>query len=173
MLKSIEIDLKVIRLCRNDSKPTAYRLHEHTVLREKRRKGDELIPGLAKRLEYNRHGRRCARGHEEIFPCNTHVQPLGQIRCNRFTHLGLAGCNRITVHLDRIVMHQNIDRRVTNKIRRRHIRVAETEIKHILRPDLSRTLPSIFKNRPNRRLLCPKPIHFLRNHRILLPPSAI
>ena len=77
------------------------------------------------------------------------------------THLRFSGRNRVAVHLGRVAMHEDVDRRIPNKVRRRHIRIAEAEIKDIFRTDLCRALLSELKNRANRGLFRPEHIHFL------------
>ena len=160
-LECRKVNLKIVRLGRDDDELTAARLDKDAVLRKEWCKGDELVPRLGECLERDRHRRRRARRHKQILPRDLHAEAMLQIGGKHLAHGRLSRCNRVAVHLGRVAVHEDVDRRIPNKVRRRYIRIAEAEIKDIFRTDLCRTLLSELKNRANRGLFRPEHIHFL------------
>ena len=160
-LKCRKVNLKIVRLGRDDDELAAARLDKDAILREEWRKGDELVPRLGECLERDRHRCRRACRHKQIFPRDLHAEAALQIGGKHLAHGRLSRCNRVAVHLGWVAVHENVDRRIPNKVRRRHIRIAKAEIKDIFRADLCRTLLSKLKNRANRGLFRPEHIHFL------------
>ena len=160
-LKCREVNLKIVRLGRDDDELAAARLNKDTVLREEWCKGDKLVPRLGECLERDRHRRRRARRHKQIFPRDLHAEATLQIGGKHLAHGRLSRCNRVAVHLGRVAVHEYVDRRIPNKVRRRYIRIAEAEIKDIFRTDLCRALLPELKNRANRGLFRPEHVHFL------------
>ena len=160
-LECREVNLKIVRLGRDDDELTAARLDKDAVLRKEWCKGDELVPRLGECLERDRHRRRRTRCHKQIFPRDLHAEATLQIGGKHLAHGRLSRCNRVAVHLGRVAVHEDVDRRIPNKVRRRYIRIAEAEIKDIFRTDLCRTLLSELKNRADRGLFRPEHIHFL------------
>ena len=167
-----KVDLKILRAGWHDNESAADGLHEAAILRKKRSEGDELIPLFAKRLKADgdRSGSACR--HEDIFPLIVHVKPAVQALRHCRTHLGMTGRHRIAVDLIRSLRLQDIHRCLADEIRRRYIRIAQTEVKHLILTDLGRAFPAKFKDRANCRFFRTQFIHLLRNH-ICHPSSSL
>ena len=165
-LEGREVNLEVLDARRHDDELAADRLDEAAVLREERRKRDELIAFLAERLEADRDGGSGAGRHEEVLAGKMRAEAVVDALGERLADLRIARGNRVAVDGLRRHRLQDIDGRLLDEVRRRHIRVAETEIIDILLADLRRSLAAKFKDRADRGFFGAELVHFFRNHLI-------
>ena len=165
-LESHEVNLEVLDARWHDDELAADRLDEATVLGEERRERDELIVLLAERLEADRDGGSGAGRHEEVLAGKMRAEAFVDALGKRLTDLRIARGNRVAV--DGLGRHrlQDVDGCLLDELRRRHIRVAETEVIDILLADLRRTLAAKLKDRADRGLFRAELVHFFRNHLI-------
>ncbi len=170
-LEGIEIDLEILRAGRHDDELAANGLHEAAILGEERRKGNELVSLLAERLEADRDGGGRTGRHEDVLPLVVHAEPAVQALRHRCPHLGMTGCHRIAVDVVRSLRFQDVHGRLPDEVRRRHVRISQAEVEHLILPDLSCPLPAELKDRPDRRLLRSQLKHFLCNHICTRPHS--
>ena len=160
-LKGRKVNLEVLDARRHDDELAADRFDEAAVLGEERRERDEFIAFLAERLEANRDGSGSAGRHEEVLARKMRAEAVVDAPGQRLANLRIA--RRDCVAVDSLRRHrlQDVDGRLLDEFRRRHIRVAKAEIVDILLTDLRRALAAKLKDRADRRLLCTEFIHLL------------
>ena len=137
------------------------------ILQEVRRKCDDLILIIQDSTQHHIQRIGCAGFHDDIFcgivgafPAEALVQIVG----NRLPGQVKSRIGHISVNHVGIFCIQNIDDRLLHRFRRIHIRVAQTEIVHVLRTYLRCQILPQFEHRPD----CLVPLHvrrhMFRNH---------
>ena len=160
-LKGGEVNLEVLDARRHDDELAADRFDEAAVLGEERRERDEFIAFLAERLEADRDGSGSAGRHEEVLARKVRAEAVVDAPGQRLANLRIARRDRVAVDGLRRHRLQDVDGRLLDEFRRRHIRIAKAEIVDILLTDLRRALAAKLKDRADRRLLRTEFIHLL------------
>ena len=115
---------------------------------EKGRQHHDLVTRIEQGLEDDVQAARCTAGHEDIAQLQVSLllppQSLGQ----GFTNKGKTGIGHITVHPWFFVPDQFLKHRV-EFCRRRHIGIADAEIKDLVRPELGFHPGSLFEHLPD------------------------
>ena len=161
LLEGVKVYLPILGAGRYDDELAADRLHKAAVLGEERRKGDVLIALLAQCLEADRDGGSRAGCHEDIPACIVHAEALVDALSHGLTHLRRTRCHRIAMHSTRLPGRQDIQCGLLDEFRRRHVRIAEAEVKDLILTHFRGPLAAKLENRADRRLLRAQLIHLL------------
>ncbi len=136
LLKRFQIHLKMLCIRRHHSECGPCQVNIRSILREIGCKRQDLIPRLAHTPHRMGNGARRSRGHENMISRILHPEPFIQRRRHLLPHRRNSQTLAVAVQLHGILFLQQTDHRLRKRLRRRHRRIPQTVIEHILIPDL-------------------------------------
>ena len=143
------------------------------VLAEVRGHGDDLIARIEDRLQNHvQSSGRTHRHHEMLRPVVGSV-PAVQLTGQPLTDILVSGVVHIAVDQHRVLLRHDPDDRLTHRVRRRHVGIAQTEIIHLVGAVDRRHPAAFLEHRPDRRAARHIGLHFSRNHADPPPLPAV
>ena len=164
--KGSEVDLEIFRPGGYHFQAGPGGFHKAPVFREERGKSDEFIPFFRQGLEADGNGRSSAPYHEQVGPGEMGAEPAVDVLGQGFPDFRFPGGHGVAVDgLGRQFVH-DVDDRILDVVRGRHIGIPQAEVADVLRSHFFGPFLAIFKNGPNGGFFRTQFIHFLVYHKI-------
>ena len=138
-VQHVKVDLEILAAGRGHAQGQACTLHIGLILREERRKSDDVLPQHSNAA--HRMGQRagCAGGHKDMVAGVVHAKAAVQAFGHLGAHVGQGQRGRVAVQRNRVHMLQQIQADIGKFLRCGHRGVTERIIEHILVSDLGTT----------------------------------
>ena len=163
-------------MCRHLHARASRRADPHLVLGKERGDDDDLVARLGDGRDGD--GQACGGTCREVhlLGLGGHVVATANMVGHGLAHARIARCRRVAVQGARLLVHE-LEHRLLHGIGRRHARVADAEVEHVLGADFRLAHHAVREQLANRARLGSQAVHSLVHHMhhvlVLSPGSAV